>query len=128
MKTVLLLLVVLAVAAGPAQALQCHVCTSTSNCKEPQRCSASSRFCRTMLTVEALSGNLVKKECVESCKPTYSQPGQVSSGTEVTLCCQGDLCNDRLSSSAPARPLLTSTALSLALALGLLTFFLAPSL
>ncbi|XP_019513303.1 PREDICTED: lymphocyte antigen 6D [Hipposideros armiger] len=127
MKTVLLLLVILAVAAGPARALRCHVCSSASNCKTPQVCSASSRFCRTMIKVESLSGNLVEKECVDSCTPRY-RPDQVSSGTAVTLCCQGDLCNDSLSSSAPTRSLLTSTSLGLTLALGLLTFTLAPSL
>lgn len=70
----------------------------------------------------------MEKECVERCTPAYSRPDQVTSGTAATLCCQGDLCNDSLSSSAPAHPLLISTTLGLALALGLLTFILAPSL
>ncbi|XP_006211283.1 lymphocyte antigen 6D [Vicugna pacos] len=128
MKTVLLFLVALAVAAGPAQALRCHVCSSSSNCKKPQTCPASANFCRTMTNVETLSGNLVEKDCVESCTPTNSMQGQVSSGTAATLCCRGDLCNENLQSAAPARALLTSATLGLALALFLLIFISAPSL
>ncbi|XP_012503471.1 PREDICTED: lymphocyte antigen 6D [Propithecus coquereli] len=128
MKTILLLLAALAVAVGPARALRCHVCTSTTNCKEPQTCSAGSRFCRTMTTVEPLSGNLVKKDCVEWCTPTHTQQGQVSSGTSSTRCCQGDLCNEKLYNAAPARAPLASTALGLGLALGLLALLLAPNL
>lgn len=78
--------------------------------------------------VEPLSGNLVEKDCVEACTPTYTRPGQVGSGTVATQCCQGDLCNERLLNGAPGRPLLAATALSLALALGLLALTLAPSL
>ncbi|XP_006879316.1 PREDICTED: lymphocyte antigen 6D [Elephantulus edwardii] len=125
MKTVLLLFVVLAVATGPARALQCHVCVSTSNCKQPQTCPASSRYCRTMMTVESLSGNLVRKECADYCVPNHAQQGQVSSGSATTMCCQGDLCNTSLS-GAPA--LSRAATLGLALALGLLALVLAPSL
>uniref|UniRef100_A0A8D2JRF5 Lymphocyte antigen 6 family member D n=1 Tax=Sciurus vulgaris TaxID=55149 RepID=A0A8D2JRF5_SCIVU len=121
MKTVLLILIILAVAMGPARALRCHVCSSSSNCKQPQTCPASSRYCRTMTTVEPLSGNLVRKDCADSCMPTYSQQGQVSSGVQSTQCCQDDLCNERLYSAAPTRTLLSSVTLGLALALGLLT-------
>ncbi|XP_008581402.1 PREDICTED: lymphocyte antigen 6D-like [Galeopterus variegatus] len=128
MKTVTLLLVALAMATGPAWALRCHVCTSSTNCRQPQTCSASARFCRTMTTVEPLTGNLVKKDCAEGCVPTNSLQGQVSSGTGATLCCQSDLCNERLSSAAPARTALPSTPLSLAPALGLLALVLAPNL
>ncbi|XP_070248594.1 lymphocyte antigen 6D [Myotis yumanensis] len=127
MKTVLLLLLVLAAAMGPAQALRCHVCNSATNCKKPENCQASARYCRTLTRVEPLSGNLVEKNCVETCTPTNTRPGQVTSGT-VTWCCQGDLCNERLHNSAPGRPLLASTALGLGLALGLLALTLAPSL
>ncbi|KAL2767317.1 lymphocyte antigen 6D precursor [Daubentonia madagascariensis] len=128
MKTILLLLAALAVAAGPARALHCHVCTSSTNCKKPQICSASSRFCRTMTTVEPLSGNLVKKDCVESCTATYTLQGQVSSGTSATQCCQEDLCNEKPYNAVPARAPLSSTALGLGLALGLLALLLAPNL
>ncbi|ELK11690.1 Lymphocyte antigen 6D [Pteropus alecto] len=78
--------------------------------------------------VEPLSGTPVEKDRVDWCAPTYSPPGQVRSGTSATSCCQSDLCNAGLLSSAPARTLLTSTALGLALALGLLALVLAPSL
>lgn len=78
--------------------------------------------------VESLSGNLVQKDCADSCTPTYNQLGQVSSGSVGTACCQSDLCNVQLPSSAPARTLLASTALGLALALGLLALILAPGL
>uniref|UniRef100_A0A8C3WCT9 Lymphocyte antigen 6 family member D n=1 Tax=Catagonus wagneri TaxID=51154 RepID=A0A8C3WCT9_9CETA len=128
MKTALLLLVTLAVAAGPAQALRCHVCTSTSNCKKAQTCPAGSSYCRTVTTVEPLSGNLVEKGCVESCTPTHSRQGQVGSGAATTLCCQSDLCNENLQSSAPARARLPSATLGLALALGLLALLWGPSL
>lgn len=126
MKAVLLLLI-LAVAMGPARGLRCHVCSSSSNCKQPQICPANSRYCRTMTTVEPLSGNLVRKDCVDSCTPTYGQQTQVSSGAQTTHCCQDDLCNERLHNSAPAHALLSSTTLGLALALGLLASM-APSL
>lgn len=78
--------------------------------------------------VEPLLGNLVEKDCVEACTPTHSLQGQVSSGAAATQCCQDDLCNRSLQSSAPAHTLLPSTALGLALALSLLTLFVAPSL
>uniref|UniRef100_A0A8C4N274 UPAR/Ly6 domain-containing protein n=1 Tax=Equus asinus asinus TaxID=83772 RepID=A0A8C4N274_EQUAS len=128
MKTALLLLVALAVAAGPAQALRCHVCSNSMNCKKPQTCSAGSRYCRTMSKMEPLSGNLVEKDCVESCTPTHGLQSQVSRGTAVTLCCQEDLCNENLQSSVPARTLPTGATLSLALALGLVALILGPSL
>ncbi|XP_012637978.1 lymphocyte antigen 6D [Microcebus murinus] len=128
MKTILLLLAALAVAVGPAWTLRCHVCTSSTNCKQPQPCSASSRFCRTMTTVEPLSGNLVKKDCAEWCTSTHTQQGQVSSGTSSTQCCEGDLCNEKLYNAMPSRAPLTSTALGLGLALGLLALLLAPNL
>ncbi|KAM8937018.1 lymphocyte antigen 6D [Lycaon pictus] len=128
MKTALLLLVALAVAAGPARALRCHVCSSSSNCEKPQNCAANARYCRTRTKVEPLLGNLVEKDCVEACTPNHSLQGQVSSGAAATQCCQDDLCNRSLQSSAPAHTLLPSTALGLALALSLLTLFVAPSL
>ncbi|XP_025727017.1 lymphocyte antigen 6D isoform X1 [Callorhinus ursinus] len=128
MKTALLLLVALAVAAGPARALRCHVCSSSSNCENAQNCPASARYCRTSTKMEPLMGNLVEKACVESCTPMHSLPGQVSSGAATTLCCQDDLCNRSLQSRAPARTPLPSTALGLALALGLLALLVAPSL
>lgn len=78
--------------------------------------------------MEPLLGNLVEKDCVESCSPTYKQPGQISSGSTATLCCQTDLCNEKLHSHAPARTLLSSSALGLVLALSLLALGLAPSL
>lgn len=78
--------------------------------------------------VEPLLGNLVEKDCVEACTPTHSLQGQVSSGAAATQCCQDDLCNRSLQSSAPAHILLPSTALGLALALSLLTHFVASSL
>uniref|UniRef100_A0A8C6FNV0 Lymphocyte antigen 6 family member D n=1 Tax=Moschus moschiferus TaxID=68415 RepID=A0A8C6FNV0_MOSMO len=125
MKTALLLLVTLAAAAGPAQALHCHVCTSSSNCKKPQICSASSSFCKTVIRVEPLSGNLVEKNCSVWCTPTNSQQGQVSKGQETTLCCKGDLCNEGLQSAAPTH---TSATLGLALACGLLALLWVPVL
>ncbi|XP_047583619.1 lymphocyte antigen 6D [Lutra lutra] len=128
MKTALLLLAVLAVAAGPARALRCHVCSSSSNCKKAQTCAASARYCRTRTKVEPLLGNLVEKDCVEACTPTHSLPGQVSSGAAATLCCQDDLCNWSLQSSTPARTLPPGAGLGLALALGLLALLLGPSL
>uniref|UniRef100_A0A5F4WGV7 Snake toxin/toxin-like domain-containing protein n=1 Tax=Callithrix jacchus TaxID=9483 RepID=A0A5F4WGV7_CALJA len=76
MRTVLLLVAALAVAVGPALALRCHVCRSSSNCKEPKECPASARYCTTVITVEPLSGNLVKKDCVDSCTSTHTQQGQ----------------------------------------------------
>ncbi|XP_039701888.1 lymphocyte antigen 6D [Pteropus medius] len=111
-----------------AQALRCHIRSSATNCKNPQGCPASSHFCRTVTEVEPLSGTPVEKDRVDWCTPTYSPPGQVCSGTSATSCCQSDLCNAGLLSSAPACTLLTSTALGLALALGLLALVLAPSL
>ncbi|XP_061027913.1 lymphocyte antigen 6D [Eubalaena glacialis] len=128
MKTALLFLVALAVASGPAQALRCHTCTSSTDCEGPQTCSVNANFCRTVTTVEPLSGNLVVKDCAVSCTPTHSLQGQVSRGSSATLCCQGDLCNENLESAAPARALLTSAPLGLALALGLLALTWAPSL
>ncbi|KAB0390432.1 hypothetical protein E2I00_013424 [Balaenoptera physalus] len=112
----------------PAQALRCHICTSSTNCKEPQTCSVNSKFCRTVTKVEPLSGNLVVKDCAESCTPTHNLQGQVSRGSSSTLCCLSDLCNENLESAAPARALLTSAPLGLALALGLLALTWAPSL
>ena len=41
-----------ALALSPAQALRCHVCSSSSNCKKPQVCSASSSFCKTVIRGE----------------------------------------------------------------------------
>ncbi|XP_002759239.3 lymphocyte antigen 6D [Callithrix jacchus] len=123
MRTVLLLVAALAVAVGPALALRCHVCRSSSNCKEPKECPASARYCTTVITVEPLSGNLVKKDCVDSCTSTHTQQGQVSSGAGSTQCCQEDLCNAQLYSAAPTR-----TTLGLGLALGLLALLLAPGL
>ncbi|XP_017366934.2 lymphocyte antigen 6D [Cebus imitator] len=123
MRTILLLVAALAMAAGPALALRCHVCRSSSNCKEPKECPASARYCMTMITVEPLSGNLVNKKCVDSCMSTHTQQGQVSSGAGSTQCCQEDLCNERLHSAAPTRP-----ALGLGLALGLLALLFAPGL
>ncbi|XP_051686963.2 lymphocyte antigen 6D [Oryctolagus cuniculus] len=128
MKTVLLLLVALAVATAPALALRCHVCSSTTNCKQPQPCSSSARYCRTMTRVEPLSGNLVTKDCVESCTASHTMQGQVSSGTTATYCCQGDLCNERLNSAAPGRAWHGSALLGPTLALGLLALLWAPNL
>ncbi|XP_004697683.2 lymphocyte antigen 6D [Echinops telfairi] len=126
MKLALLLFAVLAVVIGPARALQCHVCESSSNCKEAQSCPSSARYCRTVVTVETLSGNLVKKDCADHCQPSLSQQGQVSSGSSTTMCCQGNLCNSR--STSKAAPRATRTALALPLALGLLALGLAPCL
>ncbi|EHB18003.1 Lymphocyte antigen 6D [Heterocephalus glaber] len=130
MKTVLLLLVTLAVTLGPAYTLHCHVCADTGNCKKPQHCPSSSRYCKTVTLVESLTGNLVKKTCEDSCTPAYSQQGhQVSSGAGSTHCCQEDLCNERVHSAAPpAHALLSSAILGLVLALGLLGLLMAPSL
>ncbi|XP_054446089.1 lymphocyte antigen 6D [Pteronotus mesoamericanus] len=133
MKTVLLLLVVLAAATGPAWALRCHVCSSATDCLKPQTCPSSSRYCKTQSKVDLLRGNLVEKDCADSCTPDSYQSSQVSSGSFSTLCCQGDLCNDlklqtRLPNHAPARAQLSGCALPLALALGLLALLLAPGL
>ncbi|KAM5313944.1 lymphocyte antigen 6D-like [Glossophaga mutica] len=133
MKTALLLLFLLAAAAGPARALQCHVCSSASDCEKPQACQSSSRYCRTRLKVDLLRGNLVEKDCAESCTPDSYQSGQVSSGSSSTLCCQSDLCNHRrlpghAPSRAPARALFPGSALSLTLALGLLALLWVPGL
>ncbi|KAI5281083.1 Lymphocyte Antigen 6D [Manis pentadactyla] len=127
MKTALLLLVALAEATGPAWALHCHVCSSSTNCKNRQACPASSRFCRTMTKVEPLRGNLVEKSCEESCTPSYHLQGQVSSGAASTLCCQEDLCNAGPHSRA-ATGAATCSTLGLALTLGLIALILAPSL
>ncbi|KAM6171852.1 LOW QUALITY PROTEIN: lymphocyte antigen 6D-like [Erethizon dorsatum] len=128
MKTVLLLLVALTVALSPAYTLHCHVCSDTSNCKHSQACPSTSRYCKTVISVESLTGNLVKKSCEDSCTPAYSQQGQVSSGAGSTHCCKEDLCNEKLYSAAPATALLSSTTLGLVLALGLFALLLAPSL
>ncbi|XP_007938715.1 lymphocyte antigen 6D [Orycteropus afer afer] len=120
MKSALLLLVLLAMAAGPAQALQCHVCINSSNCKKAQTCPANSRFCRTVTTLEPLSGNLVNKDCAESCTPSSTHQGQVSSGSATTQCCQGDLCNESLAGAST----LARATLGLVLALGLLALIL----
>ncbi|XP_055482763.1 lymphocyte antigen 6D [Psammomys obesus] len=120
MKSALLLLLTLTVVISTAWALRCHVCTNTMNCKQPQTCPASSQYCKTVTTVEPLSGNLVKKECADSCTANYSQHGQVSSGSGVTHCCQGDLCNEMLYSAAPVPALLSSATLGLAVSLSLL--------
>ncbi|XP_060051875.1 lymphocyte antigen 6D isoform X2 [Erinaceus europaeus] len=124
MKTVLLLLVILAVAIGPAQALQCHVCQDSGNCKKTQTCPSSAKFCRTV-TKETLSGNLVQKDCVDWCVPTKIQPNQITSGTEIVQCCQKDLCNHSLQNAASTR---TPLASLLGLALSLLALLLAPGL
>ncbi|XP_004618743.1 lymphocyte antigen 6D [Sorex araneus] len=120
MNTALMLLIVLAVAAGPARALHCHVCSSSTNCKNVQLCPASARFCRTMTTVEPLRGNLVQKDCTDWCTPGSHQQAQSGSSWTTTQCCQGDSCNDRLQNSA--RRSLGSALLGLAL--GLLTLLL----
>ncbi|XP_051058418.1 lymphocyte antigen 6D [Phodopus roborovskii] len=120
MKTVLLLLLALAVATSPACALQCHVCSSSTNCKQPQTCPASSQYCKTVTTVDTLTGNLVKKACVDSCTSNNSQQGQISSGSWVIQCCQGDLCNERLYNAAPARALFSNATLGLAMSLSFL--------
>ncbi|KAF4022181.1 hypothetical protein G4228_014105 [Cervus hanglu yarkandensis] len=112
----------------PAQALHCHVCHSSSNCKKPQICSASSGFCKTVIRVEPLSGNLVEKNCSVWCTPTNSQQGQVSKGQETTLCCKSDLCNEGLQSPQSAAPARTSAPLGLALVCGLLVLLWAPGL
>ncbi|XP_012377239.2 lymphocyte antigen 6D [Dasypus novemcinctus] len=128
MKTVLLLLAALAAATGPAQAFQCHVCTSTSNCQKPVTCSMTDRYCKTTVKVETLSGNLVTKECAVSCTPSDTAQGQVSSGKATVSCCQESLCNSKLQSAAPPRSPPARTALCLALALGLLAFVVGPGL
>lgn len=74
-----------------------------------------------LCAVEPLNGNLVRKECANSCTSDYSQQGHVSSGSEVTQCCQTDLCNERLVSAAPGHALLSSVTLGLATSLSLLT-------
>lgn len=74
-----------------------------------------------LCAVEPLKGNLVKKECAETCTISHSQQGHVSSGAEVTLCCDSDLCNDSLHNIAPARALLSSVTLGLSTSLGLLS-------
>lgn len=73
-----------------------------------------------LCAVDTLTGNLVKKECVDSCTSNNSQQGQISSGSWVVQCCQGDLCNEKLYSAAPARALFSSATLGLAMSLGLL--------
>ncbi|XP_029779685.1 lymphocyte antigen 6D [Suricata suricatta] len=128
MKRVLLLLVALAVAAGPALALRCHVCSSSTNCEKPQNCEASANYCKTMTRVEPLRGNLVEKDCVEQCTPTNHLQGQVSSGAMAVQCCREDLCNRSLQSSARTRGRLAGPGLGLALALGLLALLSAPGL
>ncbi|EDM16088.1 lymphocyte antigen 6 complex, locus D (predicted) [Rattus norvegicus] len=121
MKTALLLLLALAVATSPAQAFRCHVCISSDNCRNIQTCPPDFFYCRTITKVEPLKGNLVKKECAETCTISHSQQGHVSSGAEVTLCCDSDLCNDSLHNIAPARALLSSVTLGLSTSLGLLS-------
>ncbi|XP_077019293.1 lymphocyte antigen 6D-like [Tamandua tetradactyla] len=124
MKTVLLLFAAMAVAAGPARALQCHVCSSSSNCREPKPCSPTSQFCKTVVKVETLSGNLVKKECSDMCTPGDTSHGQVTSGKVTVHCCQEDLCNSSLKRPMSASSPLAATTPRLALALGLLTLLL----
>ncbi|XP_038200230.1 lymphocyte antigen 6D-like [Arvicola amphibius] len=120
MKTALLLLLALAVATSPAWALRCYVCSDSANCMKPQTCPASSQFCKTATTVNTLSGNLVKKECADSCVSNPSQQGQISSGSWAVHCCQGDLCNGKLYSAASVRAPFSSGTLGLAMSLGLL--------
>ncbi|XP_010637530.1 lymphocyte antigen 6D [Fukomys damarensis] len=130
MKTVWLFLITLAVTLGPAYTLRCHVCTNTSNCKQPQSCPSSSRYCKTVTSVESLAGNLVKKTCEDSCIPSHSQQGhQVSSGAESTQCCQEDLCNVGLNSATSAGASLNSMlGLVLILTLGFFNLLLAANL
>ncbi|KAG8515387.1 Lymphocyte antigen 6D [Galemys pyrenaicus] len=118
MKTALLLLLTLAVATGPAWGLRCHMCRSATNCKNPQTCSANARFCRTRTSSEPLSGNLVEKDCVDWCTPTYGVQSQASASSTATHCCQTELCNERAQGRAAGTP--RPAALGLALALGLL--------
>lgn len=75
--------------------------------------------------MEHLTGNLVEKDCADSCRATYTQPGQGGGGAAATQCCQHDLCNEGLVSGAP-RPL--AAALGLGLALGLLALTAGPGL
>nr|XP_008542439.1 PREDICTED: lymphocyte antigen 6D [Equus przewalskii] len=83
MKTALLLLVALAVAAGPAQALRCHVCSNSMNCKKPQTCSPGSRYCRTMSKMEPVSGNLVCGVVHAHARP--AEPGQQGHSSHPVL-------------------------------------------
>uniref|UniRef100_A0A8C9QBY8 Snake toxin/toxin-like domain-containing protein n=1 Tax=Spermophilus dauricus TaxID=99837 RepID=A0A8C9QBY8_SPEDA len=126
MKTVLLLLVILAVAMGPARGLRCHVCSSSANCKQPQTCPASSRYCRTMTTENHTA--VVRQPVL--CSPAYGLSFFTPSSTQSQLAqvqATRALCTERLHNSAPARTLLSGTTLGLLLALGLLASV-APSL
>ncbi|XP_004639036.1 lymphocyte antigen 6D [Octodon degus] len=130
MKTLLLLLATLTVALSPAYTLRCHVCSDSNNCKKVQQCPSGYHYCKTVISVESLAGNLVEKSCEVSCTTSDSQQGQVSSstGTRRTQCCREDLCNERLFSAAPAATLLSSATSRLLLALGLLALLLGPRL
>lgn len=66
----------------------------------------------------------MEKDCVDWCTPSYGQLSQVSGGSATTACCGSDLCNADASNANAARALLGSTALGLALALGLLALIL----
>ncbi|XP_074058983.1 lymphocyte antigen 6D [Macrotis lagotis] len=118
MKSLLMLLVVAAFTIGQAQALQCHVCESSDNCKTERNCPYSSQFCKTTINYQQLAGNLVKKECADVCVPQKTNMGHIQS--EV-LCCKTDLCNVKLENSAPVHTLLSRAVLALSLTLTLVS-------
>ncbi|XP_007488482.1 lymphocyte antigen 6D [Monodelphis domestica] len=114
MKSLLMLLAVAAITIGQVRALQCHVCESSDNCKKQVTCSSSSRFCKTSINYQSLSGNLVKKECVENCDPQNGEQYKI-------LCCSSDLCNSKTGNSAPVHTILSHAVLALSLTLALVS-------
>ncbi|XP_020850661.1 lymphocyte antigen 6D [Phascolarctos cinereus] len=118
MKSLLMLLAVAAITIGQAQALQCHVCESADNCKKAILCPGSSHFCKTTISFQRLSGNLVKKECADYCAAQNSDAGQTQ---PQIRCCTTDLCNAGIENSAPIPTLLSHAVLALSLTLALVS-------
>ncbi|XP_043835414.1 lymphocyte antigen 6D [Dromiciops gliroides] len=125
MKSFLMLLAVAAITIGQAQALQCHVCRSSDNCKKPEYCPNSSQFCKTTINYQQLSGNLVNKECADYCMEQKIEAGQTKSQIR---CCKSDLCNVKVENSAPVHTFLSNAVLALSLTLALVSVFYWPSL
>ncbi|XP_072458994.1 lymphocyte antigen 6D-like [Notamacropus eugenii] len=125
MKSLLILLTVAAITIGQAQALQCHVCESADNCKKASSCPSSSQYCKTTISIQRLSGNLVKKECAEHCTAQNAIPGQSQPQVQ---CCTSDLCNSRMENSAPAHTFLSHAVLAFSLTLALVSVLYWPSL
>ncbi|XP_068937255.1 lymphocyte antigen 6D-like [Petaurus breviceps papuanus] len=125
MKSLLMLLAVVAITIEQAEALQCHACESSDNCKKPMYCPSNSQFCKTTISYQQLSGNLIKKECAEFCNEQNTNAGQ---NQPQVRCCRTDLCNSGVENSAPVHTLLSHAVLAISLTLALVSVLYWPSL